>query len=262
MDNLVVEEYTQNGLSMQAISKKYNMSWNKVKQILVKNNVQIISKRNQYNVDIKMKEDIFEKIDSSEKAYWLGLLYADGYIRKDRNEIGLTLQEKDKETVQSFHDFCGISNNIRRHIITRKGKEYTSYDCTFSSKKVKNDLINLGCVAQKSLVLTFPTKEQVPDAFLYDFIRGYVDGDGYVQFDKNKSRYRIIILGTKAFLEGLVQRTGWDENYHIRKQQNQKVYTLEFSKKQLVQDKLKFLYENSIQHLDRKYQIYLTSLGK
>ena len=262
MDDLFVEEYTQNGLSIQAISKKYSISWNKVKQVLVKNNVQIISKRNQYSIDIKMREDIFEKIDSSEKAYWLGLLYADGYIRKDRNEIGLTLQEKDKETVQSFHDFCGISNDIRKHTIKRKGKEYISYDCTFSNKKIKSDLASLGCVAQKSLILTFPTKEQVLDAFLYDFIRGYIDGDGYIQFDKTKSRYRIIILGTKNFLEGLVKRTGWNKSYYIRKQQNQKVYTLEFSKKQLVQNKLKFLYENSIQHLDRKYQIYLTSLGE
>lgn len=201
MNNLIVEEYTKNNLSIQAISKKYNISWNKVKKILLENKVQIISKRNQYGIDIKVKENIFDKIDSSEKAYWLGLLYADGYIRNNRNEIGLTLQEKDVKTVQAFHDFCGLSNDIREHIIRRNNKEYKSYDCTFSSKKIKEDLIKLGCVPCKSLVLTFPTEKQVPNEFLYDFIRGYVDGDGYLQFDKTKVDTELLFLELKVFLK-------------------------------------------------------------
>jgi len=61
-------------------------------------------------------------------------------------------------------------------------------------------LIKLGCVPKKSLILTFPTEEQVPQEFIYDFIRGYIDGDGYIQYDYIKHRYRIIIAGTKAFL--------------------------------------------------------------
>jgi hypothetical protein len=33
-------------------------------------------------------EDYFEKIDSCEKAYWLGLLFADGYVRKRKQFNG------------------------------------------------------------------------------------------------------------------------------------------------------------------------------
>ena len=45
-------------------------------------------------------EDFFEKIDSQEKAYILGLIVADGYIvypnRKGRSPFwGITVQEKD-----------------------------------------------------------------------------------------------------------------------------------------------------------------------
>jgi intein-encoded DNA endonuclease-like protein len=49
---------------------------------------------------------------------------------------------------------------------------------------MNQDLINLGCVPNKSLILKFPTEEQVPEKFLSHFIRGFFDGDGSVT--KNK----------------------------------------------------------------------------
>ena len=74
---------------------------------------------------------------------------------------------------------------------------------------MKTNLYDKGCTPRKSLALNFPTKEQVPDEYLYDFIRGYVDGDGHIRYDK---RYEIVILGTKNFLQGLLSRI--DKNWH------------------------------------------------
>lgn len=262
MEESIIREYTENNKSIQAISKQYKISWNKVKRILQDNGVEIIANRNQYSNNIQVDSNLFKVVDNSDTAYFLGLMYSDGYIRKDRNEIGLTLQEKDKKLVESFCSFCGGANSLRRHSVSRNGKKYISYDYTFSSKDVKQNLIDLGCVPQKSLILTFPSSDQVPDDYLYDFIRGYIDGDGCVQFDKSKSRYRIIVLGTQAFLEGLIQRTGWTERTYLRKQDGQNVYSLEFSKKELIRQKLEKIYGNSKQHLERKYQVYLDSLGE
>ena len=44
-------------------------------------------------------ENYFEKIDTAEKAYWLGFMYTDGYIqnkRKNSNmKIGIALSQSD-----------------------------------------------------------------------------------------------------------------------------------------------------------------------
>ena len=44
-----------------------------------------------------INENFFDKIDAEEKAYILGLLYADGYNNTDRNSVNLGLKETDRE---------------------------------------------------------------------------------------------------------------------------------------------------------------------
>lgn len=49
-----------------------------------------------------------------------------------------------------------------------------------NSKIMKNDLINLhGIMPWKSYDVQFPF---VPEEYLHHFIRGYFDGDGYVNY--------------------------------------------------------------------------------
>ena len=47
-----------------------------------------------------IQEDFFDVIDTEEKAYVLGLLYADGYNNTDRNSVSLSLKESDKEILE------------------------------------------------------------------------------------------------------------------------------------------------------------------
>ena len=258
----IVELFVKENKSVSELAKSFHCSRDKVRKILNQNGIETNIKRNQFSTTIKMDETLFNEINSEETAYWLGFLYADGNIRKNRNEVSLTLQEKDLVTLQNFHKFCKNNNNILRHSLCKNGKMYVSYTSSFSSQSIKNNLINLGCVPVKSMTLTFPTKEQVPNQFLNHFIRGYIDGDGYIQYDLSKSRYRIIILGTYNFLSGLLDRTGWTVGSKIYQSKNEKIFRLELSQKQLVKDRLELIYGNSNIYLPRKYAIYeLTKLG-
>ena len=58
-----------------------------------------------------------------------------------------------------------------------------------------NDLINLGCVPNKSLILTPPN---LKDKFVSHFIRGYFDGDGSI--GKYEGRIKFSLLGTNELL--------------------------------------------------------------
>lgn len=252
----VVKLYTEEQKSINQIASELNIDWSTAKRDLIARNIEIQKTRNQYNSSNGISNNLFKEINDSDSAYWLGFLYADGSIRQDRNEITLDLQEQDRKVVEDFHDYCKNKNSIREHIINRNGKSYKSYVSGFSNSVVKENLIRLGCVPKKSLILTFPNEQQVPQEFIYDFVRGYIDGDGYIQYDFEKYRYRIIILGTKEFLQGLMKRLNLFEYCSINQDINSKIYSLTISNKENVFNLLIKLYENSKYHLQRKFEIY------
>ena len=253
----VAELYLQEGKSINQISKELKVSWETVKKDLLFLGIEINKSCNQYSKSNGVSDKLFEKIEDSDSAYWLGFLYADGSIRQNRNEISLDLKKSDYNSIKDFHDFCGNKNSIREHKIIRGEKVFLSYVSSFSNAKVKENLEKLGCVPKKSLVLKFPNEQQVPTQFIYDFVRGYIDGDGYVEFNQEKRKYRIAICGTEDFLKGLILRLNLFDGCQISKDSNSKIFLLTIQRKQVVFDLLKQLYENSKYHLDRKYEIFL-----
>lgn len=193
-------------------------------------------------------QNIFEKIDNEEKAYWLGFLYADGYISKN-NQIEVSLQLSDINHLQKLKKFLNTNTKI----------SIDDHRCRllFCSKKISNDLAKLGCINNKSLILTFPTKEQVSDEFLLPFIRGYIDGDGCISYIP--PRITLAITSTKEFLEGMIDRANWDKNL-ISYYSSGKAFTLR-TKKALTKIILHSLYDNCNIYLDRKYEKFLISLA-
>lgn len=253
--DFILENY-KNGKSINSIAKEVGVSWDTVKRFLLKEEISLNKNLNQFQKAQDLSS-LFEKVNNYETAYWLGFLYADGSIRSGtRNEISLDLKEEDLETIEAFHSFCNNKNNIREHIIKRNGKEFKSYVSSFSNKKVKENLIRLGCTPKKSLTLEFPTEEQVPQEFLYDFIRGYFDGDGYGRYDLEKHKYDIVILGTENFLKGAAIRLGISNVVKIQPTDT-KVFSLIFHGKENVYNFLKNLYDNDKVALSRKKQIFL-----
>ena len=68
-----------------------------------------------------------------------------------------------------------------------------------NSKILSQDLINLGCIPKKSLVLGFP---EIPKEYLCHFVRGFFDGDGSIHFNKPNT-IKISFISTQKFLEKL-----------------------------------------------------------
>ena len=150
-----------------------------------------------------VNENYFETIDSPDKAYFLGLLYADGCVHK--NSMIIHLQENDSHILNNFKNFLNYTGKIRNYKskgIGRESHKTMSHLC-ISNKKLSKDLITLGCVPNKSLILKFPTEEQVPKRLLNHFIRGYFDGDGCIYYCESKDAYTISIVSTLEFLTSL-----------------------------------------------------------
>lgn len=209
-------------------------------------------------------ENFFEIIDTEEKAYWLGFLYADGYVSKKENKITLTLSKKDINHIIKFNNCLNSNYNIKTRIINTgpfKGKEIATLLLT--SSKMKEDLIKHGCFNCKSLILKFPTT--VPDHLINHFIRGYFDGDGSV-FISNERHHRskkidpiihVRILGTYDLLSILVKHLNFSENtIHSLKGYNINIKDFRVKRKIRCKQIMEYLYKNSTIYLDRKKQIF------
>jgi|JI10StandDraft_1071094.scaffolds.fasta_scaffold27787_2 hypothetical protein len=196
----IIHMYTVEDQNIVTISKKYGVNNTSIHRLLLREGVSIkdaSDSRRKYEIDTTY----FERIDTEDKAYFLGLLYADGNLAKTEYSVSISLQEKDKEILEIFKEKMSYSNTLKLVSYRKKGYQ-DQYKLHFCNRKMYKDLVKLGCVPAKSLILKFPSDEIVPEAFLNHFIRGYFDGDGCV-FITPEKRGGVIILGTEEFLVDL-----------------------------------------------------------
>ena len=256
------EEYVKQGgfpnVTVASIAKQFKVSPRLLVDYLVTYypDVKVFGKAN-------FNEHIFDTIDTEEKAYWLGFIYADGTISSSplRKEEGvkvqyqfeLSLTNKDYEHLLKFAKFIESSadkvycDNVR---------------CRFSiySKHLWNVLNCNGCTPQKSLTLRFPKKELFDNPFLIrHFIRGYFDGDGCITYaDKKHTIPEFQLLGTSNFLEEVKNYLNIKEItlniLHPEKQSITKYIQLTGNKAMYLFD---ILYKDSTIYLERKYNKYL-----
>ncbi len=143
----------------------------------------------------------FDKIDTREKAYMLGWLYADGCNEPKRRRIRISLKVSDKGMLEQLGSYIRYKGSV--HTFVRKNHSFNPGGCYcvlgFQNQRLSDALVRLGCVANKSLILTFPTEEQVPRLYWRDFMRGYVEGDGTLDCYQGKL-FHFSLIGTQAFI--------------------------------------------------------------
>lgn len=231
------------------IKNKHNIGNKIYKKIKDEFNIKKAVKRNKKYI---CNENFFENIDTEEKAYWLGFMYADGCIQRTKEcySVKIDLTKNDKEHIEKFKK--SLCSN---HIIY----DYDNYSrLIIISKKMYYDLISKGCVPNKSLILKFPTKEQVPRNLLRHFIRGYFDGDGTINIiNRYKTKQaRFQLLGTYDFLKGICDFLyQYVKVININKTRN--IYVIQISGNKKSKIIFDLLYTNSTVYLNRKHNKYL-----
>ncbi len=262
----IVKLYLTGNYNCEKLAKIYKVLRHSINSILKRRGVVIEKDRSKLNAKYKiLNENFFEKIDTEEKAYFLGFLMADGYNNTDRNSIEMELQERDKYILEKLNTCLGSDRPLR---FRKRRKEHHAdqYLFSFTSKKICEDLAKLGCVKKKSLLIDFPTEKEVPHILLNHFIRGYFDGDGCINSSYvKKSRYYATnsnLVATKTFCEKLKTFLKKELNINSRVTQNHKgenIITSRFNISGNNQnDKfLDWMYKDSNIFLIRKYEKYI-----
>jgi hypothetical protein len=202
-----------------------------------------------------VNENYFDVIDTEEKAYWLGLLTADGCIFKSSNGIRLSLMHSDHNHVEKFKKSIESEHPIE----IRKSGGYSDTalvsTLTITNKHLHQALINLGFSSVKTLNER-PAK-QIPEHLIHHYIRGIFDGDGWITYGYN---YREIGFGMGKdileYIKDIFERlAGVKTTYKVKFRKN--VYIYRISAKQEILKALNFMYSDATIYLDRKYNRYL-----
>lgn len=255
---LAMKDYLEGNNSISFVSNKYGINRKSIERRLKEQGIPAKKIINCY-------QDAFDSIDTEEKAYWLGFIYADGYVCANTYSIGFGLKEEDKDTVKAFTEFmkfnggCNIVRTTKFH-----SKEKGGYMCTtqITNKYLWESLVNKGAVPHKSLILEFPKEEWFKDkSLIYHFLRGYCDGDGtlgvYPRNKKDPNSYMgesLMFVGTKPFLEGVQKYLG--KGYLMHKTNcGEKTYRLSYGT-QKANNAARLMYENAKIYLPRKKKIY------
>jgi len=182
----MVQKYNTEDCNCADLARHYNVTRRSIATLLKRRGIKIKQIGNKKHT---LNEHYFDKIDTEEKAYFLGLLYADGCNSNGTMSIGLI--ESDKLLLDKFN--IELNSNNKLYFLNLKCKSINwnnQYVLKFYSKYLSNRLSELGCTSRKSLTLKFPTEEQVPFHLLKHFIRGMWDGDGHIGFGNYKGHIK------------------------------------------------------------------------
>lgn len=248
------------GMSLVEISKKYSIPYITLYTHFKKNNLVINKADSRRNF---VNDNFLDEIDSENKSYFLGLMFADGFLLK--NKVCLKLKKDDSYLIEEV--FSKFTNGYNL------SKDKNSKSIQITSTKLVKKLIELGCTERKTNN-DFKVIELKDDLFRH-YLRGYFDGDGSISLRKSRpNQVQIYICSIhKKFLEELKTKLN---NYNInclvfkesRKGKPMKtpqgkillnckdMYTLRFGTHI---DRIKlfeFLYKDCSIKLDRKYKIF------
>jgi len=201
-----------------------------------------------YNFDL----DYFEEINTPEKAYWLGVLYADGSINSIHTSV--TLSSIDKILIRNLKSALGRTSPIKS--IPAKGMHKQRFYIHLCSKKMVSDLVKQGCTSRKTFEIKPPSI--APDLVRH-FIRGLWDGDGTVLKDGSQAS----VAGTEDLLKWVRQMLNQSIDLPLRKVRKKPgCYVLDYSGS-LVLDRLRtYLYTDATVFLPRKRKRFFTGVVK
>lgn len=245
---------SQQGVGHRKIRKKLGLQCsNTVVLRILNENCDTVSKNNAHR---KYSHDrcFFKKIDTEEKAYWLGFLYADGNVHK--TTVSVRQSARDIEHLKSFNRCPKNETPIKTETQNSWGQTTESAVATIYSREMCNDLIALGCVERKSDKLTFPSEDQVPQHLVRHFVRGYVDGDGSISKIQDGKFYQVGILGTENMVEGIKSFLGVGHLTTSQESRSDNVYYINFGGNLQVLEKLEILYGGATVYLPWKYRMY------
>lgn len=256
----ILENFFIDG-NVKNCSKRLNYRKDWIYEILRRNDIKshLIDQR-KYKID----DDYFNKIDTPNSAYILGLIFTDGC--HTGYQIQLALSEGDKYILEDINLELKSNRPLKHRlgpevVSSTSGKIYQSKDTyclIMRSKQICDNMLKYGVTPRKSKTVKFPT--WINPELSSHFIRGVMDGDGCISksIRSGRKEFRVELAssspdfsyGFKDFIEKQldiqISIKSFDGNFKagIYKEENQKIF-------------LDWIYQDKTLFLKRKFDRYM-----
>ncbi len=264
-----IKQDWENGMTIEELAVKFCVSKENLADRIANNKWQKVSRKCKYSCD----ETYFDNIDDEHKAYWLGFLYADGYILSKRtrsghgNEnqsFGFSISIQDVELLEKFKQDLKSNHPINIYKNNTGFKTESSYGrILITSQHLVDNLKKYGMVENKTTIVNMPN---LSPQLIPHFIRGLSDGDGSVIIShlKNGSlKYNWQLTSTKEMCQGILDfiEKPYLSLYQRFPERHVNNWTLSICGNNQVVEVLNKFYANATIYLERKYKKYVEMRG-
>lgn len=233
-------ELYEKGYNTVEISAMLNLKRGVASSLLRKNGYNLNHRGPKSKINI---EDYFDEINSSDRAYFLGWIMADGNVSIFNGQYSMKLHiaYRDRELVYKFLEHIQSSNKVK----IKEGENPSCY-VSLTSKHMCESLMNYGIVPNKTGKETFPL--QIPKKYKRDFIRGVFDGDGITDTSNGRSGF----VGSNSLVNSILKELN-EEELTVFKTKSENIYYF-LGGKRFSRKLFKYMYDNTNLYLERKYE--------
>lgn len=247
--------------------KQINYSENKIRAMAFKLNLKINRNAKKHylgkpNNKCNVNPDLFYNITKKEVVYFLGLLWADGFLNK-------TLRSYNFGIKMCKDDLLILKNAIEKtgkwHFYELKGEKETWKDimtAVTNNKRIYDFLVE-NDYNKKSFLSPDKILNKIPTHLQYYFFRGIIDGDGcfYYKKQKNTSMKQLTIASTIhqdwSYIENLYKSLGVKYSIYRRGTEKSSYSVIRVTNKDGIEKIGNYIYSNYPNDnigLSRKYE--------
>ena len=198
----------------------------------------------------------------------LGFIYADGNNLFSQNRISIKLAKRDEDILKKFSSIMYYDQTVLNYLKlkNKKGKEFEYVSLNFFSEHLSQQMNKLGVYEAKSYKITYP--EWLDENLHKHFIRGLIDGDGWIYLPKsNRDSPNVGLICTRQineYIKSMFESKLGLKSYFAKAHKQDPNVMCEIRVKNYHQCKiiLDWLYKDATIYLNRKYNLYLDFLDR
>jgi hypothetical protein len=260
-ESKIIQLYVK-GFGIKSLKKIFHHDYYTIRNILVDNLVSVRTNQEQKFLELSKVDGaiFFNEINTEEKAYWLGMLYADGNIFNKgthtyRTSLGLFVRDKSHVERFAFH----FKKTVK---VFKNGKSQIAR-CEINNIVLYKSLVTKGFVDNKSLKNITQVFDHIPDNLMHHFIRGIFDGDGSIFKVLRRNQmtvgFHVSFVGSLFTLErirSLVSHRVSVSNPKLIPKRGANTFEIVWNRIDEIKKIYNWMYNDTTLYLERKYRIF------